>query len=41
MLALHAQGYAQAEVARRLGVSAATVGWLVRGRYQFAGAAHG
>lgn len=40
VLALHAQGYAQAEVARRLGISKATVNLLVHGKYQFAESAH-
>ena len=34
--ALRAQGYAQAEVARRLNVSKATVNLIVHGKYQFA-----
>ena len=36
VLALRAQGYAQAEVARRLNVSKATVNLIVHGKYQFA-----
>lgn len=36
VLALCTQGYAQAEVARRLGLSKATVNLLVHGKYQFA-----
>lgn len=40
VLTLHGQGYAQAEVARRLGVSRATVNLLVHGKYKFAEGAH-